>query len=485
MSIFRKFPQTFWVANTVELFERWSWYGLFNVLALYLTASADTGALGFSQTQKGMLMGTVSAMVYFLPVFTGAISDKIGYKFSLLIAFSLYFLGYILMGQMTDYSTVFLAFGIVGLGAAVFKPIVSATVSKTTNKKTSSLGFGIFYMMVNLGALIGPVVASKLRENNWNYVFFASALAIVINFILVIFLYKEPEKEKIKESLLQSLKKIGNNIITVFKDWKFLIFLFLIVGFWTMYMQLFFTLPVFIEQWIDTNVLYNSLESLSPWLAQKIGTPNKTIAPEMILNVDALYIVLFQLIISTIVMRWKALTSMISGIFIAAVGIGLTFMFNNPFFIFLAILIFSIGEMASSPKITEYIGLIAPKERKALYMGMSFLPMAGGNFIGGFLSGNVYGKMSDKINILKREFIANGWNIPEINQNFTKNDFLKLSSEKLNIPLNQLSDYLWNNYHPQNIWIVFSAIGLITVLGLFFYDKYILKQKKNADKTEK
>ncbi len=485
MSVFKKFPQTFWVANTVELFERWSWYGLFNVLALYLTASADTGALGFSQTQKGMLMGTVSAMVYFLPVFTGAISDKIGYKFSLLIAFSLYFLGYVLMGQMTDYSTVFLAFGIVGLGAAVFKPIVSATVSKTTNKKTSSLGFGIFYMMVNLGALIGPVVSSKLRENNWNYVFFASALAIVINFILVIFFYKEPEKEKIKESLSESLKKIGNNIITVFKDWKFLIFLFLIVGFWTMYMQLFFTLPVFIEQWIDTSVLYNSLESFSPWLAQKIGTPNKTIAPEMILNVDALYIVLFQLIISTIVMRWKALTSMISGIFIAAVGIGFTFMFNNPFFIFLAILIFSIGEMASSPKITEYIGLIAPKERKALYMGMSFLPMAGGNFIGGFLSGNIYGKMSDKINILKHEFIANGWNIPEINQNFTKNDFLKLSAEKLNIPLNQLSDYLWNNYHPQNIWIVFSAIGLITVLGLFFYDKYILKQKKNVDKIEK
>ena len=243
MSIFKKFPQTFWVANTVELFERWSWYGLFNVLALYLTASADTGALGFSQTQKGMLMGTVSAMVYFLPVFTGAISDKIGYKISLLIAFSLYFLGYILMGQMTDYTTVFLAFGIVGLGAAVFKPIISATVSKTTNKKTSSLGFGVFYMMVNLGALIGPVVASKLRENNWNYVFFASAFAIVVNFILVIFFYKEPERENIKESLFKSLKKIGNNIITVFKDWKFLIFLFLIVGFWTMYMQLFLHYP--------------------------------------------------------------------------------------------------------------------------------------------------------------------------------------------------------------------------------------------------
>ncbi|MBN2662469.1 MAG: MFS transporter [Bacteroidales bacterium] len=479
MSIFKKFPRIFWVANSIELFERYAWYGLFNVLAIYLTASTDTGALGFSQEQKGMLMGIISAMVYFLPVFTGAIADKIGYKVSLLIAFVLYFSGYLLMGQMNTYAAVFVAFGIVGLGAAMFKPIISATISKSTTKETSSLGFGIFYMMVNFGALIGPFVSSKLRESNWNLVFFSSAAAIIVNFILAFFLFKEPEKEKNNDSLKETFIKIANNIFTVFKDWKFLIFLLLIVGFWTMYMQLFFTLPVFIEQWIDTSVLYDSLSSVWPWLASKIGTPEGTIAPEMILNVDALYIVFFQLIISTVVMKWKALNAMISGIFVASFGIGLTFMFNNPFFIFMAILVFAIGEMASSPKITEYIGLIAPKDRKALYMGMSFLPVAGGNFLGGFLSGNVYGKMSDKVTLLENEFTKNRWDIPEITKTFTQNDFYTLGAKKLNIDPTHLSDYLWAAYNPQNIWYVFTAIGLTTVIGLILYDKFILKSKKN------
>lgn len=478
MNILKKFPRTFWVANSVELVERAAWYGLFNVLALYLTNSTDTGALGFSQEQKGQIMGIVSALVYFLPFFLGAISDRIGYKKTLLIGFAFYIVGFLLMLQVKEYMYVFVTFGIVGFGAALFKPIVAATVSKTTTKKTSSQGFGIFYMMVNLGALIGPVVTSKLRQTSWDYVFYFVAGAIAFNIILVLIMFKEPEKEKSTDSFTQSIKKIFEKILTVFTDWKFLLFLLIIVGFWTMYMQLFFTLPVFVDQWLDTTAIYNALANISPKLASAIGTPEGTIAPEMILNVDAFYIVVFQLLISTIVMKWKALSSMISGIFVAGIGLGLTFMFNNPFFIFLAILVFSIGEMASSPKITEYIGLIAPKDRKALYIGMSFLPLAGGNFLGGFLSGNVYGKMSDKITLLKQEFVSKGWEIPMIDNDFTKNDFLNLAAEKMNFTQPQLTDYLWNTYNPQNIWMVFTAIGMFTVIALFSYDKLILKSKK-------
>ncbi len=476
MNIFKKFPKTFWVANTAELFERWSWYGLFNVLAVYLTDPLDTGALGFSQVEKGMLMGIISSMVYFLPVFTGAVSDKIGYKKSLLIAFVLYFIGYLLMGQMTTYSSVFIAFGIVGLGAAIFKPIISATISKTTTKETSSIGFGIFYMMVNLGALIGPFVASKLRENSWDYVFYSSAAAIGINILLVLFLYKEPAKDETKENFSESVKKIFFNIVTVFKDWKFILFLLLIVGFWTMYMQLFFTLPVFITQWMDTTVLYDAIDKVSPFLASIIGTPEGVVAPEMVLNFDALFIVIFQIMISSLVMKWKAINAMISGIFVAAVGLGLMFMFNSPFFVFLAILIFAFGEMASSPKITEYIGHIAPKNKKAMYMGMSFLPVAGGNFLAGILSGNVYGAMSDKIGIIKKEFAKNNWDVPEINANFTQTDLTNLACEKLGMSQTELTSHLWNSYNPDNIWFVFTAIGLVTVFGLIAYNKFILKK---------
>ena len=77
--VFRKFPTTFWTANSMELFERWAYYGLFNVLALYLVGSTDEGALGFSHAQRGQLMGTFGLIVYFLPVFIGALADKIGF----------------------------------------------------------------------------------------------------------------------------------------------------------------------------------------------------------------------------------------------------------------------------------------------------------------------------------------------------------------------------------------------------------------------
>ncbi|MBN2893549.1 MAG: MFS transporter [Bacteroidales bacterium] len=482
MSIFKKFPRTFWVANTVELFERWGWYGLFNVLAIYLTASTDTGALGFTQVQKGMLMGSISAIVYFLPVFTGAFSDKFGYKRSLLIAFVLYFVGFFLMGKMNTFGAVFFSFGIVGIGAAIFKPIVSATISKTTTEKTAILGFGIFYMMVNLGALIGPVISSKLRDVNWDYVFYSSMIAVVLNFLLVLFFFKEPEREKNTDKLWETVKKIAVNIWTAVSDWKFLIFLVIIAGFWTMYMQLFFTLPVFVEQWVDTSILFNAVNSFWPGFANFLGNGHGEINPEMLLNMDAMFIVLFQIIISSIVTKMKPVNAMIGGFFIAAIGLGLMFLFKNPIYIMISILIFAIGEMTGSPTITAYIGLIASKDKKALYMGMSFLPVAVGNFLGGYISGSVYGKMSDKLNLLQKEFINRGWDVPEITKTFTKNDFFSLAEQKLNMSSQQITDFLWNSYQPYHIWYVFTGIGMLTVVALFAYDKLILKSKKNEQK---
>ena len=480
MSLFTKlkgFPRTFWISNTVELLERWGWYGLFNVLAIYLTASTDTGALGFSQVQKGMLMGTVSALVYFLPIFTGAFSDKFGYKKSLLIAFSLYFIGFFLMGKMNTYGAVFLSFAIVGIGAAIFKPIVSATISKTTTAKTAILGFGIFYMMVNLGALIGPVFSSKLREVNWNYVFYSSMIAVALNILLVIFFYKEPDRKKNTDKIKETLGKIVNNIWSALKDWKFLVFLLIIAGFWTMYMQLFFTLPVFIEQWVDTSILFNAVHSFWPGFADFLGNGHGTINPEMILNMDAMFIVLFQIIISSIVTKMKPVNAMIGGFFVATLGLGLMFIFNNPIYIVGSILVFALGEMTGSPTITAYIGLIASKDKKALYMGMSFLPVAVGNFLGGYISGSVYNNMSDKIGFLKQEFLKRGINVPKIDAHFTQNDFFSLAQQKFNMSSHQLTNFLWNNYNPDHIWFVFTGIGLFTVVALFIYDRLILKSK--------
>ena len=158
------FPATFWTANIMELFERWAWYGIFILLALYFTGSKDEGALGFTQGQKGLLMGTVVGILYILPTITGAIADKFGYKRILIISYLILGSGYLMMAYVTTYASMFLAFLYVALGAGLFKPVITATITKTTTEKTASLGFGIFYMIVNVGAFIGPVVGSKLRE---------------------------------------------------------------------------------------------------------------------------------------------------------------------------------------------------------------------------------------------------------------------------------------------------------------------------------
>ena len=97
MGVFRKFPRTFWVANTIELFERWAWYGFFMLFANYLTGSSDMGGLEFTQSQKGILMGVGTGILYFLPVLTGAIADRYGYKKVLALAFVIYTSAFILL----------------------------------------------------------------------------------------------------------------------------------------------------------------------------------------------------------------------------------------------------------------------------------------------------------------------------------------------------------------------------------------------------
>lgn len=479
----KKFPKTFWSANTMELFERWAWYGMFMVFALYLTGSRDTGALGFSQVQKGLIMGIGTAILYFLPVFTGAIADKVGYKKVLLIAFAILSTGYFMMGCFKTYTSMFIVFLYVALGAALFKPIIAATVSKTTNEETSSIGFGIYYMMVNIGAFIAPLIASKLRVHNWRYVFIMSSVVIAINFIIVLFFYKEPEHEKNDDSLGKTILTILRNIGHTLKDVKFVIFLILIIGFWTMYNQLFYTLPVFIDQWIDTSMIYKAIASVSPHLAQAIGTKGGLIAPEVLSDIDAGYIIIFQILISSLVMKWKPLNAMITGIFICSIGMGLTFVTQNGAYLFISIFIFAVGEMSSSPKITEYIGKIAPKDKTALYMGCSFIPVAGGNFFAGLISGNLYGSISDKVSLLKIEVASRGLDIPKISANFTQNDYFNRAAKLIGVDNQTLTNMLWDKYNPSKIWYVITAIGIVTVIGLLIYDKFILKERVQKVKS--
>jgi dipeptide/tripeptide permease len=477
LRIIRNYPRTFWAANVLELFERWAYYGIFNLLALYLTGSQETGALGFSQVEKGLIMGIVNAILYFLPIVTGSIADKYGYKKVLVAAFIILSSGYFLMGLVTSFAAIFITFFYVAIGAALFKPIISATISKTTDENSSSIGFGIFYMVVNIGAMIGPYLASELRELKWQYIFMMSSGIILINLIILLLFYKETDKKESTEPLRKSFRQIFRNIYVALQDRKFLLFLIIIIGGWTVYWQYFYSLPVFIEQWTSTSVIYDTISKVFPGLASAIGTSDGNILPEKLILLDALFIILLQIAVSTFVMRYKPINTMIGGFIVNAIGLTLALITRNGWILVMSIFIFSIGEMCFSPKILEYISNLAPRDKTALYMGSNFLPMAMGNFLGGLLSGRIYEIFSDKYVLLGREIERWQLDIPAISDQFTKNDYFLRAAELMGMDSQSLTEYLWLNYYPSRFGFILISIGILTALALIIYDKFIYRYK--------
>lgn len=474
--ILNKFPRTFWIANTLELFERWAYYGMFTVISVYLTNPVSVGGLGFTQDQRGLMQAVATGLLYLIPILGGAIADRFGYRKVLLGAFITLSAGYFAMGFTSSYGFVFMAFLLVALGGAFFKPLVVATVSKTTSKETNTLGFGIFYMIVNIGGFIGPFVASKLRDISWTYVFIMSASVILFN-ILLLYFYKEPIKEKKEENvkLSETFRLLINNTVTVLRDGKFVVFLLIITGMWIMYMQLFFTLPVYITEWVNTSDLFN----FSSILATIFGTVENDrgiIRPEMIMNIPAFTIIIFQVFMSNRLKHVHPVISMVAGILVIAFGIVIFSFSTWGRFLGIGIVIFAFGEMASSPRIQEYISGIAPPDKVALYMGYSFLPVAGGNFFGGLMSGTLYGMLSDKYAFLKNYLVAEGIEKMENIQHMDGAILFNQTVDKLGLSPDELTQILYHQYHPGNIWLVFSGVGVATAILLFLYNKFVISK---------
>nr|WP_319399950.1 MFS transporter [uncultured Carboxylicivirga sp.] len=469
----KSFPKLFWVANTIELFERFAWYGFFMLFANYLTSSTDAGGLELSQAQKGIIMGVGTGILYFLPIITGSIADKFGYRKVLFIAFIVYTSAFIAMPHFKTFTGVFFIYLYLALGAALFKPIISATVAKTTNDSNASIGFGIFYLMVNFGAFFGPLVTLLVKNSSYTLVFYISAGIVALNFFLLLF-YKEPEKEDNDEPLAKSLARIFKNILTVLLDFKFVLFLLIVAGFWTMYNQLFFTLPVFIKQWVDTSSVFDFFAHYAPFFSHHYGLENGQMEAEFITNFDAMFIIIFQVIVSAIVMKWRPLKTMMTGFLVCSIGMALTLTTQNVLFTLVAIYIFAIGEMAGSPKITEYIGRIAPPDKKALYMGYSFIPVFIGNVFAGIISGNVYQITSDKTQFIHQEIAERGLSLPD---GLTQDEYFSAAANKLNMTTSDLTNFLWDKYDPASIWKILLAIGLFAVVALYFYDKSLNKAK--------
>ena len=185
------------------------------------------------------------------------------------------------------------------------------------------------------------------------------------------------------------------------------------------------------------------------------------------------------MIISMIILKWKPISAMMTGIFISIIGIALSFYTDNSIYTVLGILIFAIGEMTSNPKFSDYIAKISPKGKEALYMGTYFLPIAAANLLTKWITGDLYTSFSDKVALTRLELTSKGISLPEINKDYTKNDFYAEAAEKLQMTQEQMTSFMWDTYHPGNIWYVIAGIGFITIVGLLIYNIVINRKEKN------
>lgn len=381
----------FWVANTIEVLERFAYYGIYFGFGIYLTH------LGYSRDQLGIIQSFFLLLSYGVPLLSGTFADRFGFKKLLIISYLAYLPSILLLLFTKSFSGIALTMLSIGLAAGIFKPLVAGTVRVTTDGTNKTLGFGIFYAMVNVGGSFGPIVAGRLRAISWNYAFLAAAIAIVLMLFITIFFYREPPRELQGETLAQKFRDIK----TALADVKFAVFLVLLgVFFWIPFWAFFNLCALYVDSNLDTARLYLNLRSVfGAGFAGLFSQVDKEGVHRILgetISTTGYIIMLFQLVISRVFEKRRPMPSFMFGLAVAASGLvilGLARL-GPPAIVFLGIFLFAVGEMITSPRIQEYITWIAPKEKAGLYMGSNFLA----SMIGGFCSGFVYTSLSNYFN---------------------------------------------------------------------------------------
>ena len=391
------YSRAFWVANVVELLERAAWYGVFVALTLYLSR-----ILGYTDVEAAVTSGVFVAGLYFLPTFSGAYADKIGFKNALLLAFALLTVGYTSMWflpamfesvglatygrevefhglDQSAYKWLFLpVMVVVMVGGSFIKSVITGTVARETTAKTRARGYSIFYAMVNIGAFGGKTLVKPLREGlgNEGYIvlnLFAAGMTLLA-FKLVLWLYKSSRGE----GEGRSLAEIWRALKVVLGRGRLVLLIAIISGFWTVQHQLYASMPKY--------VLRMAGEDASPsWYA----------------NVNPAVVVLTVWLVTQAMRRRSALLSMTVGMFIMPVSAlcmasgnligGESYFGLHPvaFMMVIGIAFQGFAESFISPRFLEYFSFQAPDGEEGLYLGFShlhsFLSALVGFVISGFL----------------------------------------------------------------------------------------------------
>jgi len=477
----------FWICGGMEMVERLAFYGVRQVSSLYATDAKSNGGLGLTGAAVGIIFTVWAAVQSFVPVLTGGISDRVGYKETIFASTIFKILGYLLMAWFPTFWGFMAGAVVLAFGTGIFKPGIQGTIVKATNRQNSSMAWGVFYQTVNIGGFIGPLLAAQLRQLEWAYVFYACAAIISLNFLLLLS-YKEQDKEerlahraRVKSGEIEETSLWRDSLDELLRP-VMLWYMVLFSGFWFMLWVFWDVGPLYFRDWVDTSVMVRHLfgedGTDSRFWIFILGMTNdgQRIQPEGLVNINAMLIMFFCFIVAGWSALLKATNSMALGTFLAAAALLVMGGFNFVWIIVAAIVCFSLGEMLSSPKSSEYLGNIAPAQKKAMYLGFSQLPLGIGWVAEGFLGQYLYGKFGAKDTLSRTSLLDEGLTPAEVDAVPIGEAFQRLievsgqSAESITAQL-----YAANNIGK--VWFIMGSVGLISAAGMYVYGRWTYQLK--------
>jgi proton-dependent oligopeptide transporter, POT family len=409
------FERPFWVANISEIFERLSYYAAFASLARYLHET-----LQFDVQKASSLTGLFGGLVWFLAIFGGTVADRMGFRRALSLAYFILSCSYFLLGSLgatwmqgvrnviplTALVTVVLM--LPAFGIALVKPCVVGTTARASKENVRSIGYSIYYTLVNIGSTAGPLMAAYVHQHmHVESVFRVAALSVFLMFIGVLIFFKEPRRED--ASPLPSVAEVARNFGKVLTNFRFMLFLLIFSGYWIVFWQQYIVLPIYIHDYI------------SP-----------TANTELILISDPLVVICFTMVFSLLTSKIRAFTAITLGTLISSVAwIALVLHPSVPMAV-VALVVLALGEITQQPRYYEYISRLAPPGQQGTYMGFAFLPIGIGSLVAGRFGGALLHHFGEV------------------------------------------------QHRPAMIWWSVTAVGIVTTVLLFVYDRLLLPREANS-----
>ena len=364
------FEPAFWVANVSELFERLAYYGAFASLATYLHES-----LGFSIERTGSLTGFFGGLVWFLAIVGGTAADRLGFRRALSSAYLILTAAYFLIGSLgAEWMApvraavplgwlVLVVLMLPAFGIAMVKPCVVGTTADASRENVRSIGYSIYYTLVNIGGAVGPWIASYAHEHlGVANVFRVSALSVLLMFFAVQIFFREPKRSR--ERKAPTIRETLRNFLAVLSNPRFLFFLIIFSGYWIAYWQEFIALPLYIHSFIN---------------------PKADV--ERILVTDATCVIFLQMLVSYLTQKIPAFRAVILGSLVSGAAWLIIGFHASVVAAVLSIVVVAFGEMIQAPRYYEYISRLAPAGQQGTYMGFAFVPIGIGSLVGGPIGG--------------------------------------------------------------------------------------------------